>query len=213
MTRRIPTPLPLLVLLAATGFQACGGESAEVASEAEVPVRDTTVPPVERRPFTATDREGLEPFNLAVELPWTVNRLRKAPVDAAPSATVLSVETVTTDAFDRVVFGFSRDAPFPGYQARLVTDATELACDPGVEASEEEPLLAVTLRPVYTDRQAAAGRGLGPVDGPHFGEAGVACASGDAVVWVARAGVAGELRVLELRDPRRLAVDLRPTGS
>jgi hypothetical protein len=39
--------------------------------------------------------------------------------------------------------------------------------------------------------------------------AGVACDDGTTVVWVAELAQGGEVRVLELREPSRVAVDVR----
>lgn len=172
-------------------------------------MRDTTVPPIERQPFTSTDEVGLEPFNLSVELPWTGNQLSRDPAEAAATSRLLEMETLSTDAFDRVVFRFSGDAPFPGYQARLVEDATEVSCAGSPATLEGGPHLVVTLRPVAPAGESGASGGVRSLGQPLFQDAGVACSEGGVLTWVARVAEGRQLRALELRDPRRLVVDLR----
>lgn len=179
-------------------------------SQDQVPVRDTAVPPIERQPLTEADRVGLEPMNLSVELPWTGNQVSKDPAEAAPRATLLSLETLSTEGFDRAVFTFGGNAPFPGYRVRRVAAGAEPACAEALEApAEGHELLEITLRPVYADREAATDTGLEPLGQSRFGDAGVACSDGDAVIWVARVPESEAVRVLELREPERLVVDLR----
>ena len=204
---------PRLIAFALLGvllLAACGMEDGGTASRDQVPVQDTTVPPIQRQPLTEIDQVGLDPFDLSVEVPWTGNRLTRAPAEAAPRATILEAETLTTEAFDRVLFRFSRDAPFPGYQVRQLEDPAALDCPGDGEASVEAgPLLVVTLRPVYGDRESASSTPFETVGQPLFQEAGVVCRGEDSVVWAARIAGGSEARVLELRNPLRLAVDLR----
>lgn len=194
--------------LAALLLPACGGNEAPTADADQVPVRDTTVPPIERQPFGAADEVGLEPLNLSVELPWTSNQLSRDPADAAAPVTLLAMETLTTADFDRAIFTFSRDAPFPGYRVRVVPHASELACDETEEHPLEGdgPVLAVTLAPARAEDVSAGMRETGQ---SRFQAAGLACDGTATMTWTARLAEAGEVRVLELRDPQRLVVDLR----
>lgn len=205
MTPRSRPALLVAVLLLA----ACGGsDGGDADARAQVPVQDTTVPPIERRPLDETDRTGLEPMNLVMELPWTENQVTRDPTPAAATATLTGEEVLSTQAFDRVIFSFSRDAAYPGYRARLVEDPTTLACGEGQEPPMAEgPVLAVTLRPVAPGGDVRTGvRTFGQ---SLFQEGGITCQEDGAVTWMARVEGGSQVRLLELRDPRRLVVDLR----
>ncbi len=195
-----------VILLAALSLAACGGGDADDA-EPRVAIQDTTAPPIERRPLDETDRTGLEPMNLVMELPWTENQVSRDPTPAAATATLTDVEVLSTEAFDRVIFSFSRDAAYPGYQARIVEDPSALACGGEEPPVAEGPVLAVTLTPVAPGSGVETGvRTFGQ---SLFQEGGMACRQDDGVTWVARLDEGAQVRVLELRDPRRLVVDLR----
>ena len=74
------------------------------------------------------------------------------------------------------------------------------------EISGEGPILALILRPV---RQPEGPMGMASVGQPLFQEAGMACMREGSLVWAARLDGGSQIRALELREPRRLVVDVR----
>jgi len=216
------TFLPLLAALALPALAACGGTDESASAQAEAPMRDTTAPPIERQPLGEVDRLGAEPFNLVIELPWTTNRARRDSEPAAAQAELRELETLSTDDFDRVVFTFADFAAFPGYQVHLV-DSTTVACgteEADGETDEEgasvtlegdaEQALVVRIQPARTQAEGSAvPTGQATIGQSHFVEGGLICAQDRALVWASSVSQGSEIRVLELREPHRLVVDLR----
>jgi hypothetical protein len=201
--------LVIVALLAA-----CGSEGSAPASEAEVPMRDTTAPPIQREALTRVDRTGLDPMNMVVELPWTSNRVSRDAAEAAATAYLMGVETLTTDAFDRVVFDFSNVTDFPGYTARITDSSEALTCGNDASATEADGdrRIVVTLTPATnTDSRDAVTEptGLAAIEQPRFQRGGIACAANRTVVWTATIQDGDQVRVFELNEPQRLVVDVR----
>ena len=220
------TFLPLLAALALPALAACGGTDESASAQAEAPMRDTTAPPIERQPRGEVDRLGTEPFNLVIELPWTTNRARRDSEPAAAQAELRELETLSTDDFDRVVFTFADFAAFPGYQVHLA-DSTTVACgteerdEDADEATDDEDetvtlegdadqALVVRIQPARTQAEGSAvPTGQATIGQSHFVEGGLICAQDRALVWASSVSQGSEIRVLELREPHRLVVDLR----
>jgi len=207
-----------LLLLAALALPAlaCGGSDEGTSAQAEAPMRDTTAPPIERQPLDEVDRIGANPFNLAVELPWTTNVASRDPEPAAAQAGLTQLETFSTDDFDRVVFTFVDHAPFPGYRVHLA-DSTSVACgtDGGGETvsleGEAQQALVVRIRPARNQAGGAAAvpTGQATLGQSLFVEGGLVCTQDRALVWASSIAEGTEIRILELREPNRLVVDLR----
>jgi hypothetical protein len=226
-TTRASISLALLLSLAACGSG--GDRSADAA-----PVEDTTIKPLPREPLGEADLVGLEMVNLSVELPWTTNRVERNPGPAAPRSMVESLAVSAHESFDRAVFTFSSDAPFPGYTIELYEPGAAIPCGDideteqdvkehaeGIEgeASEVEyapelegnRFLVLRLRPAWVSEN---GRTTLPIEVEQYGqtrilEAGVTCAQEDVVTWIAGLDEGSQLRVLEMRSPQRLVLDVR----
>ncbi len=199
-----------LVWAALLGLAACGGDRNDTSSASASPP-DTTIR--EQMPLTGADLAGLEASNLTVNLPWTTKSVTRSPTKAAARATLLGVETSEQDAFDRVVFRLSEDAPFPGYRVRLEKAGSLLACGDEEKPSTlgGEDLLTVSLEPARASNET---KQFVPVKTTKLGqrrfvEGGLTCAGDKGVTWAAGLAQGSEVRIMELRNPRRLVVDVR----
>ena len=209
MTARFPSLLLFLALATAT---ACGGSDAAGGSDASQ-ARDTAVRPVERQPLTDADLMGLDRANIAMELPWTSNRVARDP-GAAPRATVASIFATGHDGFDRLVVAFDAGSVMPGYDVALMESGQEVACGGGPQAvslGSERMLVVRTMpsRATAEDGTRNVRVGTSGMEHTRFREGGMACDDAGTTVWVAGLAEGSEVRVLELRAPARLVVDVR----
>jgi len=197
------------IVLAAS---ACGGGEAPVDADA-IAIDTTIITNIPREPLTEDDLMGMELVNLSVELPWTENRVSRDPGPAAPRSFVESVEVSGHESFDRVLFQLSSDAPFPGYEVRVVEGGEAQMCgDDELTLGEEgDRVLVVTLSPARAREEGRTGPrlGEGSYDHTRFQEGGVICETAEAVVWIATLSEGEQVRILEFRSPQRLAVDFR----
>ncbi|MFQ5537136.1 MAG: hypothetical protein ACE5GJ_06755 [Gemmatimonadota bacterium] len=204
-----------VVIFLAVGSAACRGEGEAPGGTAEaVPAGDTLIRPMERVPLTERDMAGLSMDNLAMELPWTENRVSREPLPASARGILESVDLSTTDDFDRAIFTFSRAAPVPGYELDIVEPGAEVAC--GEETKkvdlDGEEVLVLRFRPA-TLTLPSGSRLLKPgtrrISLPHYREEGILCEARDEVVWAAGIASQKEVRILEMRNPQRVVVDIR----
>jgi len=212
------------VTLFVVALAACspGEQTASASESAQSP--DTTIKPLERTPLTAADLEGLEPVDVSIEVPWTRNTVIRSATPQAARSLVQSVVVSSHEGFDRAVFTLSSDAAFPGYDIEMVEPRTAITCGEVEEgdstvvehapAVEGRRFLVLRLTPARTraDGRTTVPTGAEVYALPRILEAGVTCAENDIVTWIA--GLAGladgtEVRVLEMRSPQRLVVDVR----
>ena len=165
--------------------------------------------------------EGLEPVDVSVELPWTRNTVNRSATPQAARSLVQSVVVSSHEAFDRAVFTFSSEAAFPGYDIEIVEPETAITCgeveggDSTVvehaPAVEGRRFLVLRFAPARTraDGRAAVATDTDLFELPRIHEAGVTCAEDDAVTWIAGLADGTDVRVLEMRSPLRLVVDIR----
>jgi len=191
---------------------ACGGGDAP-ADPDTIPLDTTIITNAPREPLTEADLMGIPLADLSVELPWTENWVSRDPGPAAPRSFVESVEVSGHDSFDRVLFQLSSDAPFPGYAVRIVEGGSTQMCgdEELILAEEGDRVLVVDLAPARAREEGRTGPRLGErsFDQTRFGEGGVICETPQSVVWISTLGDGEEVRILEFRNPQRLAVDLR----
>lgn len=211
---KLQKPRPTIQALAVATIVVCGcarEETAEEGDAAAAPIA-AAAEPVAREPLTEADLAGLSLADLSVEIPWTKNRVSRDPAAKAARSGVMEVETSRHDAFDRVLFRFTDSTPFPGYRIEIIDAATTLACD-GEERSLDlgaERTLVVRLIPARPE-----GDGLDAPDrmrstgGTRLAQAATLCVVDGEVVWGAGLRSGDEVRLLELRGPQRLAVDVR----
>ena len=209
---------------------ACGSEPEASTAQAGLVV-DTAIRPLEREALTEADLVGLEMANLSVELPWTTNAINRSPRPAAPRSMVESVEVTGHEGFDRMTFTFSSDAPAPGYEIRVVPPGVGVQCGEGTEgvgadAGEDEDappevehtpelagnqFLVLRLRPARIVDQGRRTMSIGTesYELTRVHEGGISCDADDVVTWIVGLSEASSVRVLEMRSPQRLVVDIR----
>ncbi|MDP2957134.1 MAG: hypothetical protein Q8N53_11990 [Longimicrobiales bacterium] len=197
----------LLLVVVAT-LAACGGSSD--GNSASMPT-DTFIKTPGREPLTETDLAGIAPTELSLELPWTQNQVIRNAAAGAPAASIQGAEVVAHEAFDRVTFLLDASLPLPGYEISLAAAGSPLTCGAQPLELTAGRTLVVRFAPA---RANAEGETWLPVrmantTASRMTRAGVACDDGTTMVWVAELAQGGEVRVLELREPSRIAVDVR----
>lgn len=199
----------LLLLSTALAVAACGGGSAPDA-QAEM-AQDTFIKPIQREPLTEADLVGLDMASLALELPWTRNRVSRDAAAGAPAADVRGAEVTGHEGFDRVTFTLGDVLPVTGYEIVLAEAGATVPCGDGTGALEAPLTLVVTFGPARAgaDGERWVGEGMARTGASRMARAGLACESGGKVVWVAELARGDQIRVLELREPGRVAVDVR----
>ncbi|HSW28840.1 MAG TPA: hypothetical protein VLH75_05005 [Longimicrobiales bacterium] len=201
-------PVRSSLLLVAVALAACGGS--READTASMPV-DTLIKPMEREPLTEADLAGFTLAELVLELPWTTNQVGRAAAGGAPASSIRGAEVGGHEGFDRVVFLLDDDEPVPGYDIAIAAAGASLPCGEGGYELTAARSLVVSFRParLAPDDVTGSPAGIRSTGASRMARAGVACDTGDAVVWVAELPQGDQMRVLELRDPSRIAVDVR----
>jgi len=202
-----------LPFAAALAFAACTGDAAPSGGGAAAMAADTNIKPLVREPLTEADLEGIAMADLSVELPWTANRVSRDPEPAAGPAWLQSVETSGTTGFDRVTFTFAQLTAFPGYEIDIVEAGADIPC-----GEEGNPLSlqgdrALVIRVIPANAHDANGVRVRvrtrSISQDRFADGGLVCDDNNNVVWAAGLNSGDKLRVLELRNPKRLVVDIR----
>ena len=196
------------LLVLAVALAACGGREGEQA--ASMP-GDTLIKPLEREPLTEADLAGLTLAELVLELPWTTNQVARGAAPGAPPSSVRGADVTGNPGFDRVTFLLDDAQPVPGYEIALSAAGTPTPCGSGGYELTAARSLVVSFRParLAADGGTASPVGIRGTEASRMARAGVACDAGDAVVWVAELSQGDQVRVLELRGPSRIAVDVR----
>ena len=174
---------------------------------------DSTVRPVERQPLTEADLMGLAMADLSLELPWTQNRVSRDPAPSQGPGWLESVETSSGEGFARVLFAFDEIAFFPGYEVDFLDAGAEVPCGEEGKAMSlsGDRALVIRLKPANAHdleevRVRVRTSALSP---EQFTEGGLVCDLNDNVVWATGLNSGDQVRVLELRNPMRLVVDIR----
>jgi len=199
--RALPT---FAVMLAATAVAACGGTS---DGDAESMPSDTFIKPLAREPLTEADLAGIPLSELALEVPWTANRITRDAAAGASAASVGVVDVVAHEAFDRATFLLDEGPPAPGYGIAIADGPATVPCGDGDRNLAAPRSLIVTFSPAQAP---ADGESWTPVaSATRMVRSGVVCDDGTSVVWAAELARGAEVRVLELRGPSRVLVDVR----
>ncbi len=187
---------------------ACGGS--READTASMPV-DTLIKSMEREPLTEADLTGFTLDELALELPWTTNQVGRAAAEGAPASSIRGAEVGGHEGFDRATFLLDDAEPVPGYDIAIAAAGTPTLCGDGGYELTAARSLVVSFRPARlgADEVTGSPAGIRGTGASRMARAGVACDTGDAVVWVAELSQGDQVRVLELRGPSRIAVDVR----
>lgn len=195
-----------LLLLVAT-LAACGGSGD--ADSASLPA-DTLIKPMEREPLTEVDLAGVTLAELALELPWTTNTVVRSPAEGAPAGIIQAAEVAGHEGFDRVTFLLDDAQPLPGYDIAVLPAGAATPCEAGFQLTAAQNLV-VAFRPAQSGTESDVRLPLGPhrTGASRMSRAGVACEAGETLVWVAELAQEAQVRILELRSPSRIAVDVR----
>jgi hypothetical protein len=211
MSHTIPFRSVLVASLAT--IVACGGEETTREAAPQVIPQDTQYTPITREPLTESDLAGLAMIDVSIEVPWTTNRVRRGPVEHAARASLRAAEVSAHEDFDRVLFRFTDTTPFPGYEISFADSALSVPCGDNGAPYELTGERAVVIR--FTPARASEADetfvsvGIRPVSQTRFQETGLVCEDERTVAWVATLAAGDHVRVLELHNPNRLAVDIR----
>lgn len=193
---------------------ACGGGDTDL-SRVEIPSADSApvaaapavvaapAPPVE--PEVAADTGGTEPG-------WTAGIVEQSPETARP-ATVRAVRAARNQGWDRTVWEFAGDS-LPGYHLEYV-DRPVRSCGSGeVVEVAGDGWLQVRLAPAQAHDEAGrstlgAGTRSRMPNLPVLLQLEQTCDFEAVAEWVMGVAAPNRYRVLELRDPARLVVDVR----
>jgi hypothetical protein len=208
----ISTPRTLRTLVSAAAvltLAACGSSGSDTRTDAAAQKPDSAIQQVARQPMSETDLAGLTTADVSLEIPWTAGKASRDPTPDAPAAPVLSVNTQSTEGFDRVLIVLADSAAFPGYEVTRGQPGDTLVC--GSDARTLDLGGSAVLRVRLTPARRVKGEAVPTKDTglTRFQKAGVVCDDGQSIVWAAGLSAGKEMRVLELRNPPRLAVDVR----
>jgi len=184
-----------------------GGDAASDAAVDASPVVTSEVPEL-----STGELLGLDRVNLAAFTPWRAGIVTSTASEVAPTARQTAVEAMTADGFDRIILSFRQGAPAPGYRIGAAGSDPQMLC--GEETTFEESGVLLHLTPASA--QDADGEWM--VDPreidlglPVTSGARLVCQGDREVVWfVATVPEAVQVRVLNLLEPNRIAVDIRP---
>ena len=194
--------LPILFVACGVGGDAASGEAIDSA-----PVVTSEVPELATGELLGIDRANLTAFT-----PWRAGIVTSTASDIAPTAQQIGVDAMTADGFDRIVLSFRDSAPAPGYRIGAAGSDPQMLC--GEETSFEESGVLLRLTPAsLQDAEGASVVEAREIDLglPVTSGARLVCDGDGEVVWfVATVPEAVQVRVLNLLEPNRIAVDIRP---
>jgi hypothetical protein len=220
-TIRIPPWVGPAFMLAALCIPLFGCSGEEESESAPPPAEPGPDP---RAALTPEDMGDLVREEIGFFLPWTETIISRDPQRAAASVTVTSVELTEENGYDRLVITLSSDAPFPGYRIAPVEPpfyacltAEEMEALPQEE--REEPIevagsawLMVELTPArgHDDSSRSPAAELAAAPGlPGVETTQLTCDRDEKVRWILGVEEIALRRVLEMRDPTRLVVDIQ----
>jgi hypothetical protein len=201
---------PRLAALLLVGLlHACGGDDAPEQTEEVAP------PPAqdEGMVLASDDFAGIEEANVTFNLHWVQGPVNRDPERQSPPVNeIQEVTTLAGSTFDRVIFRLG-EGSIPGY-AITWTDSPTVNCTTNqpVEVAGARKLtvrlLAVTAVPAAVRAQDPRHENLQAVAHTCTQDTGV-------VEYTFGVNEQAQVRVIEMRDPRRLVVDVRhdPPGS
>ena len=184
-----------------------------LCSEAGEPAADAPLPSqsVPLEPLTEADLMGISRNEVVLRVPWSRSPVTRDPAPAAPRATLHSVAIAGGEGFDRATFELGTDTPFPGYRIVWNEVATSMCGEEAAPDLGPTPVLLVQFKPATaredsgrpTVAQSSRLPGL-----PAIAAARQLCDDKDHLVWALGAPDSTTFRLVELRRPRRLVVDL-----
>ncbi len=205
----------LLILFILLFSFACGGGTSEVSRYSNADGGQSPVPkPAQGTVATATPTQKPPPTDENTELKADfegTSGIINTKYEVKGVAELIDVRTGRHDGFDRIVFEF-RGAEMPGYHLEYI-DRPVRACGSGnVVPLPGDGWLQVRFEPAAAHandgKSSLAFRELSPKL-PNLLELRSTCDFEAQVEWVAGVGSPNHFRVVELKDPTRLAVDIK----
>ena len=162
----------------------------------------------------SADFAGIEAANVTFNLHWVPGPVNRDPERLAPPVNeVQEVTTVEAEEYDRVIFHLG-EGGIPGY-------SIEWTEEPAVDCNSQQPVQIAGERRLVLRLTAASvlPSALGPQD-PRYENlqalASTCVREGGALEWQFGVREQAQVRVIEMRQPRRLVVDVRhdpPSGD
>lgn len=194
-------PIALAVALLCA---ACSG-SDKAPEDVPTPAETVKIEPLSDAELMGVPRE-----QVVLTLPWSGTPLSRDPAPNAPRATLQSVEVTDGGGFDRATFTFRDDAAFPGYRV-VWSDSAAASCADSTSAAPPAGSLIVRFEPASAKDE---GKAVAPQTSlrpglPSVSSARQLCDRNDKLVWALAATDSARFRLVELRSPPRLLVDVR----
>ena len=170
----------------------------------------TPAEPVKIEPLSDAELLGVPRDQVVMTLPWSDAPLSRDPALNAARATLRSVEVADGGAFDRATFEFGDDAAYPGY--RIVwNDSTAASCADSTSVAPPAGTLVIRFEPssAKANGKATIGQTSQRPGLPAIATAGQLCDKNDKLIWALGVADSTRFRVVELREPPRLVVDVR----
>lgn len=214
MSRHRPLLLRRSALLLALLIPAaCGDGGDSEGSAAAVP----EAVPLEIEPLDDDDLAGLDPAKVAINMPWGGGVVSREQTPRAARATLRDVRTEEHGAFDRLVLEFGTEAPFPGYRVAWAGSAsTRCGAETPLHTGAGPRPLVIALRPARAHEDDGTPTIREPERRTRFpavAEARQICDDAGLVEWLLGVSDSSSVRVLEMRDPPRLVVDVAHPGA
>jgi hypothetical protein len=192
------------VLFLSVLFTACGPGDPGASDGSDRPAQEAT-PPAEPGILEGEDLNGIEQRSVTFTLHWVGGPVSRDPTPGAPAVALGDVTTRAAIGFDRMIFHFGEGA-FPGYEVvwsegapsdcasgQAVAVAGQRGLQLRLRSVTAAPTVLRSIEPGYSNLKA-----LAPT-----------CARDGDVVWALGVQAAADIRVIEMRSPLRLVVDVR----
>lgn len=170
----------------------------------------TPAEPVRIEALTEAELMGVSRDQIVMTLPWLDSPMSRDPAVNAARATLRSVEFAAGGTFDRSTFAFGDDAAYPGY--RIVwNDSTAASCADSTSVKPPAGTLVIRFEPssAKADGETTVAQTSQRPALPSIATARQLCDANDKLIWGLGAADSTRFRVVELRDPPRLVVDVR----
>jgi len=176
---------------------ACGPSDQGAGAPEEGVTAETTV-------LAGDDLAGLEEDNVVFNLQWVSGPVNREPTPGGAPSQLELLTTVPAEGFDRVVFAFSEGA-FPGYEIGWAEDGARDCAGESVDIAGDRHL-RVRLRMLTAP--AGVGEAL-QVTHPNLQAVALTCRDGAELEWHLGFRDSAQVRVVEMRAPSRLVVDVQ----
>ena len=170
----------------------------------------TPAEPVRIEALTDAELMGVSRDQIVMTLPWLNSPMSRDPALNAARATLRSVEFAAGGTFDRSTFEFGDDAAYPGYRIAW-NDSTAASCADSTSVKPPAGTLVIRFEPssAKADGKATIAQTSQRPGLPSIASARQLCDAKDKLIWGLAATDSTRFRVVELRDPPRLVVDVR----